>query len=334
MTLTHTAILTDLKNKIFHPIYLLEGEEPYYIDLISNYIENNILPESERAFNQTILYGKDTTAVEIRQRALNYPMFSNYQVLMVKEAQLLKKWEALENYVLKPVKSTILVICYKYENFDKRTRVGKAIRDNGVLMTTKKLFENQVPQWIHEFLKEKNYNIQPEAAALVVEYVGNELSKVSNELEKLMLNVSHKKDITAEDVETNIGISKEYNVFELNKALAIKDVTKANRIVYNLSANARANPFALTLGSLYSYFSKVYLLQQSGFKNDADIASLLRLSPYVIKEYKTAVKNFSAIKIQQIFSLLHDYDLRSKGVNDTGAKEGALLTELVFKILH
>jgi DNA polymerase-3 subunit delta len=191
-----------------------------------------------------------------------------------------------------------------------------------------------VPQWIHEFLKEKNYNIQPEAAALVVEYVGNELSKVSNELEKLMLNVSHKKDITAEDVETNIGISKEYNVFELNKALAIKDVTKANRIVYNLSANARANPFALTLGSLYSYFSKVYLLQQSGFKNDADIASLLRLSPYVIKEYKTAVKNFSAIKIQQIFSLLHDYDLRSKGVNDTGAKEGALLTELVFKILH
>jgi DNA polymerase-3 subunit delta len=316
MAISHNDILRDLKNKIYHPVYLLEGEEPYFIDLICNYIENNVLPEGERSFNQTILYGKETNANEIRQRAMNYPMFSNYQVLIVKEAQMIKKWDDLEKYVLNPLKSTLLIICHKYDNFDKRTKVAKAIQQHGVVLTTKRLYENQVPDWIHQYLREKNLKIKQEAAELMVEYIGNELSHIANELEKLVLNVKPGKEITEEDIEANIGISKEYNTFELNKALAFKDVMKANRIVNYFTANARANPFVLTLGSLYSYFSKLYLLHQLKPKSDSEMASVLGLrpAPVILNEYKTAGKNFPPEKVEQVISLLHDYDLRSKGV--------------------
>lgn len=336
MTLTHDVILRDLKNKIYHPVYLLEGEEPYYIDLVSDYIEHHLLPESERSFNQTILYGKDTTANEIRQRAMNYPMFSNYQVIIVKEAQMLKKWDDLLSYVEKPVKTTILVLCHRYENFDKRTKVAKALQSTGVLMTTKKLYENQVPDWIHHYLEGKGFKIQHEAAGLIVEYVGNELSRVSNELEKLILNVKPGKEITTDDIEENIGISKEYNTFELNKALGLKDIVKANRIVNYFGVNTRSNPLVLTMGSLYTYFSKIYLFHQLKPKSDAEMASMLSLRPMpiILNEYRASAKNFPAHKVEQVMQLLHEYDLRSKGVNDTGSKEGALLKELVYKILH
>ncbi len=258
MVATYDVILRDLKNKIVHPIYLLEGEEPYFIDLVSDFIENNLLPEAERSFNQTVLYGKDTTINEIRQRAMNYPMFSNYQVLIVKEAQMLRKWEELLKYVEKPVKTTILVLCHRYENFDKRTKVGKLLKESSdcVLLTTKKLREDQVPDWINTYLAERNFSINHHAASLLVEYVGNELSRVSNELEKLILNVAAGKEISSEDIEKNIGISKEYNVFELSKALGFMDVLKANRIVNYFKANPKSNPLVLTIGSLYGYFPR------------------------------------------------------------------------------
>ena len=337
MNLTYDVILRDLKNKIYHPLYLLEGEESYFIDLVSNYMEKNILPEAEKSFNQTILYGKETTANEIRQRGLNYPMFSNYQVIIVKEAQAIKKWDDLLSYVEKPVKTTILVLCYKYETFDKRTKVSKSIQQHGVIMTTKKLFENQVGGWIHQYLEERNFRITSGAAELVVEYVGNDLSRVVNELEKLVLNVKPGSEISTDDIELNIGISKEYNTFELNKALGLKDVVKANRIANYFAVNERSNPFVLTMGSLYGYFSKIYLLHQLKPRSDSEMASILnvyRPSSFIFNEYKAAVKNYPPEKVDAIISLLHEYDLRSKGVNDVGTRGGALLKELVYKILH
>lgn len=338
MVATYDVILRDLKNKIVHPIYLLEGEEPYFIDLVSDYIENNLLPEAERSFNQTVLYGKDTTINEIRQRAMNYPMFSNYQVLIVKEAQMLRKWEELLKYVEKPVKTTILVLCHRYENFDKRTKVGKLLKESSdcVLLTTKKLREDQVPDWINTYLAERNFSINHHAASLLVEYVGNELSRVSNELEKLILNVAAGKEISSEDIEKNIGISKEYNVFELSKALGLMDVLKANRIVNYFKANPKSNPLVLTIGSLYGYFSKIYLMHQAKPKSDSEIVTVLGIKPFsfVINEYKTAARNYSPKKTEQVIALLQDYDLRSKGVNDTGSEVAALLKELVYKILH
>lgn len=338
MVATYDVILRDLKNKIVHPIYLLEGEEPYFIDLVSDFIENNLLPEAERSFNQTVLYGKDTTINEIRQRAMNYPMFSNYQVLIVKEAQMLRKWEELLKYVEKPVKTTILVLCHRYENFDKRTKVGKLLKESSdcVLLTTKKMREDQVPDWINTYLAERNFSINHHAASLLVEYVGNELSRVSNELEKLILNVAAGKEISSEDIEKNIGISKEYNVFELSKALGLMDVLKANRIVNYFKANPKSNPLVLTIGSLYGYFSKIYLMHQAKPKSDSEIVTVLGIKPFsfVINEYKTAARNYSPKKTEQVIALLQDYDLRSKGVNDTGSEEAALLKELVYKILH
>ena len=337
MTQSHEEIIADIKKKIFHPIYLLEGEEPYYIDVVSDFIERNLLPESERSFNQTILYGKETNALDIRTRALNYPMFSNYQVILVKEAQELKKWDDLEAYFEKPVKTTILILCHKHKNFDKRMKSAKNIQSNGVIMTSKKLYENQLPSFIEGLVEQNELKIQSRAANLIIEFVGNDLSRIAHELEKLKLNLKGRKEITEDDVELNIGISKEYNSFELNKALAYKDVLKANRIVDYFIANPKSNPLVLTLGSLQSYFTKIYLLQQSKANNDQELAALIGINAYnrsAVDEYRTGSKNFTKQKVEDIFSLLHEYDLRSKGVNDVGTKEGALLKELVFKILH
>ncbi len=338
MTNTYEVMFRDLKNRIFHPIYLLEGEEPYFIDQVSDYIENNLLPESERSFNQTILYGKDTTVNEIRQRAMNYPMFSNYQVLIVKEAQMLKKWDELLSYVLNPVKSTILVLCHRHEKFDKRTKVGKEIKGSShcVLLTTKKLYDNQVPEWINQYLKDRGFKMEPKASALLVEYVGNELSRVANELEKLTLNVKPGKEILADDIERNIGISKEYNTFELNKAIGQMDILKANRIINYFKANPKPNPLVLTIGSLFGYFSKIYLMHQAKPKTDAEIAAVLGVSnfPMIINEYKTTARNYPKQKTEEVIALLHQYDLMSKGINTSGVDEAALLKELVYKILH
>lgn len=338
MTSSYEVIVRDLKNRIFHPVYLLEGEEPYFIDQVSDYIENNLLPESERSFNQTILYGKETTVNEIRQRAMNYPMFSNYQVLIVKEAQMLKKWDDLLSYVLKPVKSTILVLCHRHEKFDKRTKVGKEIKDSNhcVLLTTKKLYDNQVQEWINQFLKERDFRMEPKASALLVEYVGNELSRVANELEKLTLNVKPGKEISVDDIERNIGISKEYNTFELNKAIGQMDILKSNRIISYFKANPKPNPLVLTIGSLFGYFSKIYLMHQAKPKTDTEIATVLSVSnfPMIINEYKAAARNYPAQKTEEVIALLHQYDLLSKGINTSGIDEAALLKELVYKILH
>lgn len=342
-------ILSDLKKKVYKPVYFLMGDEAYFIDLISDYIENNVLDEGEREFNQTILYGKDVTTADVIGAAKRFPMMSEYQVIIVKEAQnirdLVGKDDDDENkkgkektkplfvsYLENPQPSTILVICYKYKSIDKRTAIAKTIEKNAVLFESKKLYDNQVADWINNYLKTKGYTINPRAAGLLSEYLGTSLSKITNELDKLMINLAPKSEITLDNIQTNIGISKDYNVFELQGAIGKKDTLKANRIINYFASNDKDNPMVVTMSSLFGFFSKVLLYHFVTDKKTAPAA--IGVGPYFIKEYEIAAKNYSPAKLKAIFGYLREYDLKSKGVDSGSATHGELLKELVFKILH
>lgn len=348
MAQTFENILQDLKNKVYSPVYLLQGEESYYIDVISDYIEKNVLDDMEKEFNQTILYGKDVDLLSLISQAKRYPMMSNYQVVIVKEAQSIKNLVAkekkttkgdkeevnpLEVYLQNPVPSTLLVLCHKYGKVDGRSKVSKMFDKAGVVFESKKLYDNQVPAWVKQYCAAKKYKINERATQLIAEYLGNDLSKVSNELDKLMINVPNTVEITPEHIEQNIGISKDYNVFELNDALNSKNVLKANRIVNYFAANPKANPFVVTLGSLFSHFNKLIMYQSIPDKSKA--ASAMGINPFFIKDYQTAAQNYSLAKLVNIIAVLRDYDLKSKGMGSSGnVEDGELLKEMVFKIMH
>jgi DNA polymerase-3 subunit delta len=353
-----TQILTDLKRKIFKPVYFLSGEEAYYIDLISDYIEKNALDESEQEFNQTVLYGKDVDLNTIISAAKRFPMMSEYQVVIVKEAQNLKELgktsdgddetkkaetktkkspsapNPLVGYLQQPQPSTILVFCYKYKTIDKRSVVYKSLQKNHIFLETKKMYDNQLPEWITSFVIEKKYKIGPKVSTLLAEYLGNDLSKIANELEKLFINLKVGEEITADAVQDNIGISKEFNVFELQDALAKKDVLKANRIIYYFAANEKDNPAVMTLSLLYSYFSKVLIYHFAPDKSKFAVAQTLGVNPFFVDGYVKAAQNYNTAKLKTIFAELKDYDLKTKGVNNIGVTNGELMKELIFKILH
>ncbi len=344
------AILSELKKKVYRPVYFLMGDEPYFIDIISDYIENNVLDETEKEFNQTILYGRDVTAADVIGAAKRFPMMSQHQVIIVKEAQNIKDLVGKEKdddkkskekvklpfeaYIENPQKSTILVICYKYKTIDKRTSVAKQIDKNAVLFDSKKIYDNQVPDWINNYLKGKEYMVGPKASALLTEYLGTNLSKVSNELDKLMINLLPKSEITVEHIQTNIGISKDYNVFELQTAIGKKEVLKANRIINFFAANEKEHPMVMTISSLYGYFCKLLSYHFLTDKSKTSVASGLGVHPFFVGDYERAAKNFTVNKLKSIFSYLREYDVKSKGVDRGSATEGELLKELVFKILH
>ncbi|MGI4020005.1 MAG: DNA polymerase III subunit delta [Janthinobacterium lividum] len=340
--MTAADILKDLKNRKLKPLYLLHGEEPFFIDEISNYIEHNLLSEAERGFNQTVFYGKDTDPMAVLNAAKRYPMMADHQVVLVKEAQDMK-WGSDDDskkhinpflaYLENPLQSTILVFCYKYARFDKRKKTYKAIEKKGLIFESAPLYENKIPAFIEQLVAAKNYKIQPQASALLAEYLGNDLSKVANELEKLMLNVAAGQEITTQHIQDNIGISKEYNVFELQTALSKKDVLKANRIINYFEANPKANPFVLLLGTLNNYFTKVLRYQYVADKSPQNLAKELGVSPFFVKDFEQAGRNFNFGKTMQVISLLREYDVKSKGVNST-ANHGELMKELIFKILH
>lgn len=334
MVQKYEDILRDVKNKIFSPIYLLEGEESYFIDRITQVMEDSVLSPAERDFNQLVFYGKDINVLQLDDACRRYPMFSNYQVIILKEAQTLKKIEELLPYVEKPLKSTILVVCYKYGKLDKRTKFAKTLAANGVVFTSDKLYENQVPAWITKYLTEKGVKISPDAEELLVEYLGNDLSKIANELDKLLLNVEKGKLIDVSDIERNIGISKEYNVFELNKALGEKNILKANRIVDYFAMNPKDNPLVVTLGTLYSFFSKLFMFHLIKYSSEKEIAATIGVNPFFLKEYKLAAQKYNQPHTERAIALLQEYDLRSKGVNSGTVSEGELLKELVYRILH
>ncbi len=341
--MTFEKIIQDLKNKIYHPVYFLCGEEPYYIDHISDYIEKNVLSDSEKEFNQTIVYGKEVDVPTLISYAKRYPMMSNHQVVIVKEAQNIKDLIAKESkdiknhlleYVMNPQKSTILVFCYKYKSIDKRTKAGKELSKHALVLETKSLYENKIPDWIIDYVKSKGHRINSRAAALMGEYLGTDLSKISNELEKLFLNVIPGAEIDLPLVENNIGISKEFNIFELHGALGRRNVLKANQIVNYFGANQKTNPIQLTIPQLHSYFLKVLTYHRLPSKSRNDVAGALGVNPYFVGDYEIAAKSYSEEKVINVISLLRDYDMKAKGVNAPYMSEGSLLKELVYKILH
>ncbi len=327
-------IITDLKNKIYYPVYFLTGEEPFYIDEISSYIEKNVLSEDEKEFNQTVIYGRETDVPTIVSYAKRFPMMSNYQVVIVKEAQQINKIEELAPYIENPLKSTLLVICYKYRKFDKRTTFASKIKKNSVLFESAKLYDNKIPDWINDNLKQKGYSITPKASFLLSEYLGTDLSKISNEISKLIINLPENTQITDVHIEENIGISKDFNVFELQKTLGKKNVYKSNQIINYFAANPKENPIYKIIPVLYSFFSKLLIYHQLKDRSRNNVASALSINPYFVYDYENAAKNYSFEKLSKIISYLREYDVKSKGVGNISAKDGELMKELVFKILH
>ncbi len=327
-------LLADLKNQIYYPVYLLHGEESYFIDIISDYIEQNVLSDLEKEFNQTIVYGKDSDVSILISYARRFPMMANYQVLIVKEAQDLEKIEDFQPYFENPLTSTILVLCYKYTKYDKRKTFYKTIEKHGVAYESARLYDNKIPDWINEYLRKRNYSITPKASALLCEFLGADLGKIVNEIQKLLINIPAGAEINEEYVEKNIGISKDFNVFELQKALAKKDVVKANQIILHFAANLRENPLVKVIPILHSYFVKVLTYHYLPDKSKNSVASALSVNPFFVADYQQAARNFPVGKVVSVISYLREYDLKAKGVENSSAGDGELMKELIFKILH
>ncbi|MCF8301626.1 MAG: DNA polymerase III subunit delta [Bacteroidales bacterium] len=332
---TYLDILKELKNKIYYPVYLLHGEEPFFIDQIADYIEDHILDESERDFNQTIVYGKDIDGPTIVSYARQYPMGANYNVLIVKEAQDVKDLgESLDKYLANPVKTTILVLVHKHKKIDGRTKIIKDVQKHGVVYESKKMYDNQIPDWIAGYVRQKGYRITPKAGVLLTEFLGADLQKITNEIGKMIINLPAGSEITDAIIAENIGVSKDFNVFELQKMLGYKDVYKANRIVNYFAANPKENPVPKITAILYQFFTKVLILQQLKAKTGKEAAAALGVHPFFLKDYQTAARNYKTDKLQRIIGYLREYDMKSKGVNNASVPDGELMKELVFKILH
>jgi DNA polymerase-3 subunit delta len=329
------ALIKDIKNRNFKPIYFLMGEEDYFIDKISNLIENTVLKEEEKGFNQMVVYGKETKVEDIISNAKRYPMMADYQVIIIKEAQDLSRTiENLTPYALNPQPTTILVFNYKYKKLDARKKLSKAIKKAGVIFESKKLYDNQVASWINNELKSKGYSINPVASELLVSFLGNNLSKINNELNKLTLVLPKGTLITPDHIEQNIGISKEFNVFELNKAIGNKQIKKANQIINYFIQNEKNNPLPVVLGQLNAYFTKLLLLHGLKDKSQNNVATKLKVHPFFVKEYFEAIRHYPMRKVAQIIGFIHTADMKSKGVGASGFTQKDILKELLFKILH
>ena len=333
--MTFEEIHKELKNKVYRSVYFLMGEEPYFIDQISDYISSHVLDESEKTFNQTILYGKDTDIATVINAAKRFPMMSERQVVIVREAQGLNKIDDLIYYVENSLKSTLLVINYKYKKLDKRKKLYKALEKNSILFESKRLYEDKVPQWISKTLEARGKSIEPKAAAILTEFLGSDLGKINNELDKLIIVLKEEeKLITPLHIEQNIGISKDYNNFELNNALSQRNVLKASRIVQYFRNNQKNHPLTLTITSLYFFFSKVLNYHFIKDRSRRNVAAVLRTDPFFVQEYERAAGNYTTPKVVEIISLLREYDLKSKGFGNVTSSPGDLLKELVYKILH
>jgi len=330
-----TSIINNIKNGNIKPIYFLMGEEPYYIDMISDYIEKNTLDEAEKDFNQVVVYGRDTSINQIISMAKRYPIMAERQVLIIKEAQDLSKTiDKLEQYVMNSQPTTVLVFNYKNKKLDKRKKIYKVIAKYGLIYDSKKMYENKVPDWIGRILSKKKYQIEPKAAQMLVEFLGTDLSKINNELEKLVSVLPIKTVITPHLIEENIGISKDFNNFELKKAVGEKNVVKANRIINYFAENQRKHPLVMTISLLNSFFTQLLMYHGLQDKSKSSVVRLLKVSPYFVGDYIIAARNYPMRKVAQVITFLRDADLKSKGVGASGGKEVDILKELLFKILH
>jgi DNA polymerase-3 subunit delta len=333
---TFESIISDLSKKQYRPVYLLMGDEPFYIDQITEYISENVLTPDEKSFNFSVFYGKDSDVNNVVHAAKRYPMMSSHQVVVVREAQDLKGIDDIHYYAEKPLKSTILVLAYKYGKYDKRKKLYKAVEQSGIIFESTKIREDKVPEWIVNYLKPKGRAIEPNAATLLTEFLGNDLSKISNELDKLLLVLpADVRSITPAHIEKNIGISKDFNAFELTKALGQRNVLKANRIIDYLGGlpDNRSN-FPGLISMLFSYFAKLMLYHSLPDKSRPSVASALGVNPFFVGEYELAARQYNLEKLAQIISLLRLYDLKMKGVGNTSVPTSELMRELIFKIIH
>ena len=328
MALTVKQLIADLKAGKYAPVYLLTGEENYFIDQVSDYMEEHIVASEFQDFDKTVLYGRDVDMKTVVATAQRYPMMSPYQLVLIKEAQELpsrdKAWDFLATYLQHPQMQTILVFCYRHKKLDKRSKAYKAINDKGVVFETKKMYETDLYRWIGLSVKEHGYSIPEKSAMLLAEYLGNDLGKINNELSKLYIALPKGSLLGGDAIEQYVGISKDYNVFELQSALSRRDIEKSNRIINNFAANPKENPIQLVLPMLYSYFIKVMI-----FIQDPSTAS-----SYMMKDYSAAAQNYTLPKLAKVIGYLYEADLRAKGVHNNTTSDGEILKEMVFKIIH
>ena len=326
-------ILTEWKKKKFKPVYWLEGEEEYFIDEAMKYAEHQILNEQEAGFNLTVFYGKDAQWVDVLNACRRYPMFAEKQVVLLKEAQQMKEIEKLESYIEHPLDSTIFVVSFKDKKLDGRGKLAKLLKQKGEVVTTRKMYENQLPDWTNNHIQEMGFTISQKALMLLIDHIGNDLSRLVNEIDKILLNLQDRKNITEDEIEEFVGISKEYNVFELQSAMAQKDMYKAIRIITYFEANPKAAPIQLVLPALYGFFSKVYMLYGIDAKDEKSAAATIGVPPFFIKDYLSAARKYDYKGITNALLLLHHYNLKSVGVGDSGSADAALLKEMVVKMI-
>ncbi|WP_153800120.1 DNA polymerase III subunit delta [Foetidibacter luteolus] len=326
-------IITDWKNKTYKPVYWLEGEEPYFIDQVMHYAEHSILTESEAGFNLTVFYGRDADWASVVNACRRYPMFAERQVVLLKEAQQMRDIEKLEGYIDNPLPSTVFVVSYKDKKLDGRTKFAGLVKKKGEILSTKKLYENQLPEWAQRMVERHGLTIQQKALALLVDHIGNDLNRLQNEIEKLAVNLGNRKNINEDDIEEYIGVSKEFNVFELQDAIAKKDIAKAIRIIQYFKANPKAAPIQLILPTIYGFFSKVYSIFGMDNKSEQALIPLFNRNPFAARTGLQATQAYGYAGVERVLLLLHQYNLRSIGINDAGTDDADLLKELVVKMM-
>src|SRR5438552_12030549 len=327
------TIISDWKKLQYKPIYWLEGEEEYFIDQVMDFAETQILNESETGFNLTVFYGKDAEWPDIINACRRYPMFAERQVVLLKEAQQMRDIERLEAYIENPLSSTIFVVSYKDKKVDGRTRLAKLLKEKGIVLTTKKLYDNQLPEWTEELIQSKDHTISSKALMLLVDHIGNDLSRIENEVDKILINLFERKNITEDDVEKYVGVSKDFNVFELQTALATKNLPKAIQIIQYFEANPKAAPIQFILPSLYSFFSKVFMIHGLNTRDEKTVAASLGINSFFIKDYIKAASIYAYPDVEKLILLLSHYNLKSIGINNSGTADASLLKEMVVRMI-
>jgi DNA polymerase III subunit delta len=328
------SIIGNWKKNNFKSLYWLEGEEEFFIDEVMDYAEKKILSPADAEFNLTTFYGKDANWADIINACRRYPMFAERQVVLLKEAQQMKDIDKLEAYIEHPLASTVFVVSYKGKTLDGRGKLSKLIKKNGEVFVSKKIYDNQLPAWTNGYLQSQGFQITPKALNLLVDHVGNDLSRITNEIDKLSMNLGKEKNITEDDIEKYIGVSKEYNIFELQHAFSKKDQAKAIRIIQYFEANPKAVPIQLVLPSLYGYFTKIMSIHQMHDKSERALKPLFYNNPFLIEQAMETVRNYSFSETEQTVLLLHDYNLKSIGINNYGASHASLMKELSYKIIN
>ena len=339
----YSEIIKDINAKKYSPVYFLHGEESFFINTLVAHFENELLDESQKSFNQYILYGKEIDITQIIATARKFPMMGDHQLIIVREAQDIKDWkksqsiEALIHYLKTPLPSTILVFAYQQKSLDKRSKLAKILNETSVMMESKKIYDNQIGHWIQNYLSTKSLQMTHKGIMMLSENIGNNLHRLSNEINKLAMNIPKGVEINEQHIQNYVGINRDYNIFELQKALSFGDYSKAYRIVEYFTLNLNRNPFVITIVQLFNYFNKILIIHQSSVKEKHHIASIIGVSPFFVGEYLNASKRYSLSIVLRNIELVHDADLKFKGIKpfaSSKGKEGALLKELIFKLMH